>query len=158
MCHSRLSAAQLPAWVATASRSMPRTSFPQQRSQSEKLIYLEVRREMNLEDTTRLCPKEQRKSEQTSQQSKPQAGTNLGLLELLLQLFKKRNGNATGDDFCSPWGGLVVTSKLYRFQVQWIRIQGKTNEKPSVDPSPIKQDFFRNRLALANDLDQGIAV
>ncbi|KAK7821602.1 hypothetical protein U0070_014482 [Myodes glareolus] len=34
----------------------------------------------------------------------------------------------------------------------------KTNESPSLDPSPTKQDFFRNRLALANDLDQGTAV
>uniref|UniRef100_A0A671E1K0 Uncharacterized protein n=1 Tax=Rhinolophus ferrumequinum TaxID=59479 RepID=A0A671E1K0_RHIFE len=55
---------------------------------------------MHLEDTTRFCPKQQRKSEQTSQQSKPQAGPDLGLLELLLQLFKKKNGNATGEDFC----------------------------------------------------------
>lgn len=36
--------------------------------------------------------------------------------------------------------------------------RGKTDENPSMDPSPSKQDFFRNQLALADDLDQGTAV
>uniref|UniRef100_A0A2R8MUW1 DH domain-containing protein n=1 Tax=Callithrix jacchus TaxID=9483 RepID=A0A2R8MUW1_CALJA len=111
-----------PAAAAVAARGAPRTFPPQQRSQSEKQTYLEVRREMHLEDTTRFCPKEERESEQTS--------------------FSDQNPRQ------DQKGG-------FRSSFQY---REKTNENLSMDPSPTKQDFFRNRLALANDLDQGTAV
>lgn len=34
----------------------------------------------------------------------------------------------------------------------------KTHEKPSTDPSPTKQDFSRNPLALADNLDHNTVV
>ncbi|XP_035883774.1 rho guanine nucleotide exchange factor 33 isoform X1 [Phyllostomus discolor] len=121
-----------PAAVAAA-RGVPRAYFPQQRSQSEKQTYLEVRREMHLEDTTRFCPKEERESEQTSfSDQNPRQDQKGGFRSSFRKLFKKKS---SGSEY-----------------------REKTNENPSMDPSPTKQDFFRNRLALANDLDQGTAV
>uniref|UniRef100_A0A2K5P1Y9 Rho guanine nucleotide exchange factor 33 n=1 Tax=Cercocebus atys TaxID=9531 RepID=A0A2K5P1Y9_CERAT len=122
-----------PAAAAVAARGAPRTFFPQQRSQSEKQTYLEVRREMHLEDTTRFCPKEERESEQTSfSDQNPRQDQKGGFRSSFRKLFKKKS---SGSEY-----------------------REKTNENPSMDPSPTKQDFFRNRLALANDLDQGTAV
>ncbi|XP_049726255.1 rho guanine nucleotide exchange factor 33 isoform X1 [Elephas maximus indicus] len=122
-----------PVAVAAAARGAPRTYFPQQRSQSEKQTYLEVRREMHLEDTTRFCPKEERESEQTSfSDQNPRQDQKGGFRSSFRKLFKKKS---SGSEY-----------------------REKTNESPSMDPSPTKQDFFRNRLALANDLDQGTAV
>ncbi|XP_006151444.1 rho guanine nucleotide exchange factor 33 [Tupaia chinensis] len=119
--------------AAAAARGAPRTFFPQQRSQSEKQTYLEVRREMHLEDTTRFCPKEERESEQTSfSDQNPRQDQKGGFRSSFRKLFKKKS---SGSEY-----------------------REKTNENPSMDPSPTKQDFFRNRLALANDLDQGTAV
>ncbi|XP_045683040.1 rho guanine nucleotide exchange factor 33 isoform X3 [Phyllostomus hastatus] len=93
-----------PAAVATA-RGVPRAYFPQQRSQSEKQTYLEVRREMHLEDTTRFCPKEERESEQTSfSDQNPRQDQKGGFRSSFRKLFKKKNGNASGEDFCGPWG------------------------------------------------------
>ncbi|XP_057648512.1 rho guanine nucleotide exchange factor 33 isoform X2 [Chionomys nivalis] len=94
-----------PAAAAAASRGAPRTFFPQQRSQSEKQTYLEVRREMHLEDATRFCPKEERESEQTSfSDQNPRQDQKGGFRSSFRKLFKKKNGNATGEDFCGPWG------------------------------------------------------
>ncbi|XP_036865227.2 rho guanine nucleotide exchange factor 33 isoform X1 [Manis javanica] len=122
-----------PAAAAAAARGAPRTFFPQQRSQSEKQTYLEVRREMHLEDATRFCPKEERESEQTSfSDQNPRQDQKGGFRSSFRKLFKKKS---SGSEY-----------------------REKTNENPSMDPSPTKQDFFRNRLALANDLDQGTAV
>uniref|UniRef100_A0A2K5PE02 Rho guanine nucleotide exchange factor 33 n=1 Tax=Cebus imitator TaxID=2715852 RepID=A0A2K5PE02_CEBIM len=122
-----------PAAAAVAARGAPRTFFPQQRSQSEKQTYLEVRREMHLEDTTRFCPKEERESEQTSfSDQNPRQDQKGGFRSSFRKLFKKKS---SGSEY-----------------------REKTNENLSMDPSPTKQDFFRNRLALANDLDQGTAV
>ncbi|CAD7676564.1 unnamed protein product [Nyctereutes procyonoides] len=116
--------------AAAAARGAPRTFFPQQRSQSEKQTYLE---EMHLEDTTRFCPKEERESEQTSfSDQNPRQDQKGGFRSSFRKLFKKKS---SGSEY-----------------------REKTNENPSMDPSPTKQDFFRNRLALANDLDQGTAV
>ncbi|XP_004410060.1 PREDICTED: rho guanine nucleotide exchange factor 33 isoform X1 [Odobenus rosmarus divergens] len=124
---------QAAAVAAAAARGAPRTFFPQQRSQSEKQTYLEVRREMHLEDTTRFCPKEERESEQTSfSDQNPRQDQKGGFRSSFRKLFKKKS---SGSEY-----------------------REKTNENPSMDPSPTKQDFFRNRLALANDLDQGTAV
>ncbi|KAF6102127.1 Rho guanine nucleotide exchange factor 33 [Phyllostomus discolor] len=93
-----------PAAVAAA-RGVPRAYFPQQRSQSEKQTYLEVRREMHLEDTTRFCPKEERESEQTSfSDQNPRQDQKGGFRSSFRKLFKKKNGNASGEDFCGPWG------------------------------------------------------
>ncbi|KAM5319007.1 rho guanine nucleotide exchange factor 33 isoform 2-T2 [Glossophaga mutica] len=93
-----------PAALAAA-RGVPRAYFPQQRSQSEKQTYLEVRREMHLEDTTRFCPKEERESEQTSfSDQNPRQDQKGGFRSSFRKLFKKKNGNATGEDFCGPWG------------------------------------------------------
>ncbi|XP_036118977.1 rho guanine nucleotide exchange factor 33 [Molossus molossus] len=126
-------AAQSHGAAAAAARGAPRTYFPQQRSQSEKQTYLEVRREMHLEDTTRFCPKEERESEQTSfSDQNPRQDQKGGFRSSFRKLFKKKS---SGSEY-----------------------REKTNENPSMDPSPTKQDFFRNRLALANDLDQGTAV
>ncbi|XP_037663213.1 rho guanine nucleotide exchange factor 33 isoform X2 [Choloepus didactylus] len=122
-----------PAAAAVAARGAPRTFFPQQRSQSEKQTYLEVRREMHLEDTTRFCPKEERESEQTSfSDQNPRQDQKGGFRSSFRKLFKKKS---SGSEY-----------------------REKTNENPSMDPSPTKQDFFRNRLALAHDFDQGTAV
>ncbi|XP_040352815.1 rho guanine nucleotide exchange factor 33 [Herpailurus yagouaroundi] len=122
-----------PRLYTAAARGAPRTFFPQQRSQSEKQTYLEVRREMHLEDTTRFCPKEERESEQTSfSDQNPRQDQKGGFRSSFRKLFKKKS---SGSEY-----------------------REKTNENPSMDPSPTKQDFFRNRLALANDLDQGTAV
>ncbi|XP_073905640.1 rho guanine nucleotide exchange factor 33 isoform X2 [Castor canadensis] len=119
--------------AAAAARGAPRAFFPQQRSQSEKQTYLEVRREMHLEDTTRFCPKDERESEQTSfSDQNPRQDQKGGFRSSFRKLFKKKS---SGSEY-----------------------REKTNENPSMDPSPTKQDFFRNRLALANDLDQGTAV
>ncbi|XP_058407370.1 rho guanine nucleotide exchange factor 33 isoform X2 [Diceros bicornis minor] len=86
-------------------RGAPRTFFPQQRSQSEKQTYLEVRREMHLEDATRFCPKEERESEQTSfSDQNPRQDQKGGFRSSFRKLFKKKNGNSTGEDFCGPWG------------------------------------------------------
>ncbi|KAM5292928.1 rho guanine nucleotide exchange factor 33 isoform 2-T2 [Ctenodactylus gundi] len=94
-----------PAAAAASARGAPRTFFPQQRSQSEKQTYLEVRREMHLEDTTRFCPKEERESEQTSfSDQNPRQDQKGGFRSSFRKLFKKKNGNATGEDFCGPWG------------------------------------------------------
>uniref|UniRef100_A0A8C6QWD1 Rho guanine nucleotide exchange factor 33 n=1 Tax=Nannospalax galili TaxID=1026970 RepID=A0A8C6QWD1_NANGA len=91
-----------PAAAAAASRGAPRTFFPQQRSQSEKQTYLE---EMHLEDATRFCPKEERESEQTSfSDQNPRQDQKGGFRSSFRKLFKKKNGNATGEDFCGPWG------------------------------------------------------
>ncbi|XP_004451304.1 rho guanine nucleotide exchange factor 33 isoform X5 [Dasypus novemcinctus] len=91
-----------PAASAAASRGAPRTFFPQQRSQSEKQTYLE---EMHLEDSTRFCPKEERESEQTSfSDQNPRQDQKGGFRSSFRKLFKKKNGNATGEDFCGPWG------------------------------------------------------
>ncbi|XP_054423570.1 rho guanine nucleotide exchange factor 33 isoform X3 [Pteronotus mesoamericanus] len=88
-----------------AARGAPRAYFPQQRSQSEKQTYLEVRREMHLEDTTRFCPKEERESEQTSfSDQNPRQDQKGGFRSSFRKLFKKKNGNAAGEDFCGPWG------------------------------------------------------
>ncbi|XP_066234543.1 rho guanine nucleotide exchange factor 33 [Saccopteryx leptura] len=126
-------AAQAHGSAAAAARGVSRTYFPQQRSQSEKQTYLEVRREMHLEDTTRFCPKEERESEQTSfSDQNPRQDQKGGFRSSFRKLFKKKSSGSEYRD--------------------------KTNENPSMDPSPTKQDFFRNRLALANDLDQGTAV
>ncbi|KAF6102131.1 Rho guanine nucleotide exchange factor 33 [Phyllostomus discolor] len=90
-----------PAAVAAA-RGVPRAYFPQQRSQSEKQTYLE---EMHLEDTTRFCPKEERESEQTSfSDQNPRQDQKGGFRSSFRKLFKKKNGNASGEDFCGPWG------------------------------------------------------
>ncbi|XP_025782977.1 rho guanine nucleotide exchange factor 33 [Puma concolor] len=90
-------------------------------------------REMHLEDTTRFCPKEERESEQTSfSDQNPRQDQKGGFRSSFRKLFKKKS---SGSEY-----------------------REKTNENPSMDPSPTKQDFFRNRLALANDLDQGTAV
>ncbi|XP_045683043.1 rho guanine nucleotide exchange factor 33 isoform X5 [Phyllostomus hastatus] len=79
-----------PAAVATA-RGVPRAYFPQQRSQSEKQTYLEVRREMHLEDTTRFCPKEERESEQTSfSDQNPRQDQKGGFRSSFRKLFKKK--------------------------------------------------------------------
>ncbi|XP_012873351.1 PREDICTED: rho guanine nucleotide exchange factor 33 [Dipodomys ordii] len=116
--------------AAASARGAPRTFFPQQRSQSEKQTYLE---EMHLEDTTRFCPREERESEQTSfSDQNPRQDQKGGFRSSFRKLFKKKS---SGSEY-----------------------REKTNENPSMDPSPTKQDFFRNRLALANDLDQGTAV
>ncbi|XP_047602727.1 rho guanine nucleotide exchange factor 33 isoform X2 [Lutra lutra] len=121
---------QAAAAAVAAARGAPRTFFPQQRSQSEKQTYLE---EMHLEDTTRFCPKEERESEQTSfSDQNPRQDQKGGFRSSFRKLFKKKS---SGSEY-----------------------REKTNENPSMDPSPTKQDFFRNRLALANDLDQGTAV
>ncbi|KAK1333131.1 hypothetical protein QTO34_006668 [Cnephaeus nilssonii] len=89
--------------------------------------------EMHLEDTTRFCPKEERESEQTSfNDQNPRQDQKGGFRSSFRKLFKKKS---SGSEY-----------------------REKTNENPSMDPSPTKQDFFRNRLALANDLDQGTAV
>ncbi|XP_063118644.1 rho guanine nucleotide exchange factor 33 isoform X2 [Rattus norvegicus] len=126
----RAPASHGPAAAAAASRGAPRTFFPQQRSQSEKQTYLE---EMHLEDATRFCPKEERESEQTSfSDQNPRQDQKGGFRSSFRKLFKKKS---SGSEY-----------------------REKTNENPSMDPSPTKQDFFRNRLALANDLDQGTAV
>ncbi|OWK10312.1 hypothetical protein Celaphus_00005680 [Cervus elaphus hippelaphus] len=115
---------------AASARGAPRTFFPQQRSQSEKQTYLE---EMHLEDATRFCPKEERESEQTSfSDQNPRQDQKGGFRSSFRKLFKKKS---SGSEY-----------------------REKTNENPSMDPSPTKQDFFRNRLALANELDQGTAV
>ncbi|PNJ25155.1 ARHGEF33 isoform 5, partial [Pongo abelii] len=91
-----------PAAAAVAARGAPRTFFPQQRSQSEKQTYLE---EMHLEDATRFCPKEERESEQTSfSDQNPRQDQKGGFRSSFRKLFKKKNGNATGEDFCGPWG------------------------------------------------------
>ncbi|XP_036922738.1 rho guanine nucleotide exchange factor 33 isoform X2 [Sturnira hondurensis] len=91
--------------AVAAARGVPRAYFPQQRSQSEKQTYLEVRREMHLEDTTRFCPKEERESEQTSfSDQNPRQDQKGGFRSSFRKLFKKKNGNATGEDFCGPWG------------------------------------------------------
>ncbi|XP_070091695.1 rho guanine nucleotide exchange factor 33 isoform X18 [Equus caballus] len=91
--------------AAAAARGAPRTFFPQQRSQSEKQTYLEVRREMHLEDATRFCPKDERESEQTSfSDQNPRQDQKGGFRSSFRKLFKKKNGNATGEDFCGPWG------------------------------------------------------
>ncbi|XP_070285163.1 rho guanine nucleotide exchange factor 33 isoform X3 [Myotis yumanensis] len=88
--------------AAAAARGAPRTYFPQQRSQSEKQTYLE---EMHLEDTTRFCPKEERESEQTSfSDQNPRQDQKGGFRSSFRKLFKKKNGNASGEDFCGPWG------------------------------------------------------
>ncbi|XP_022429730.1 rho guanine nucleotide exchange factor 33 isoform X2 [Delphinapterus leucas] len=119
-----------PHGSASSARGAPRTFFPQQRSQSEKQTYLE---EMHLEDATRFCPKEERESEQTSfSDQNPRQDQKGGFRSSFRKLFKKKS---SGSEY-----------------------REKTNENPSMDPSPTKQDFFRNRLALANDLDQGTAV
>ncbi|XP_066863860.1 rho guanine nucleotide exchange factor 33 [Kogia breviceps] len=119
-----------PHGSAASARGAPRSFFPQQRSQSEKQTYLE---EMHLEDTTRFCPKEERESEQTSfSDQNPRQDQKGGFRSSFRKLFKKKS---SGSEY-----------------------REKTNENPSMDPSPTKQDFFRNRLALANDLDQGTAV
>ncbi|XP_040586934.1 rho guanine nucleotide exchange factor 33 isoform X10 [Mesocricetus auratus] len=129
----RAAAPHGPAAAAAASRGAPRTFFPQQRSQSEKQTYLEVRREMHLEDATRFCPKEERESEQTSfSDQNPRQDQKGGFRSSFRKLFKKKS---SGSEY-----------------------REKTNENPSMDPSPTKQDLFRNRLALANDPDQGTAV
>ncbi|KAL0621017.1 Rho guanine nucleotide exchange factor 33 [Plecturocebus cupreus] len=89
--------------------------------------------EMHLEDTTRFCPKEERESEQTSfSDQNPRQDQKGGFRSSFRKLFKKKS---SGSEY-----------------------REKTNENLSMDPSPTKQDFFRNRLALANDLDQGTAV
>ncbi|XP_051698938.1 rho guanine nucleotide exchange factor 33 isoform X9 [Oryctolagus cuniculus] len=91
-----------PAAAAAAARGAPRTFFPQQRSQSEKQTYLE---DMHLEDSTRFCPKEERESEQTSfSDQNPRQDQKGGFRSSFRKLFKKKNGNATGEDFCGPWG------------------------------------------------------
>ncbi|XP_073905643.1 rho guanine nucleotide exchange factor 33 isoform X5 [Castor canadensis] len=91
--------------AAAAARGAPRAFFPQQRSQSEKQTYLEVRREMHLEDTTRFCPKDERESEQTSfSDQNPRQDQKGGFRSSFRKLFKKKNGNTTGEDFCGPWG------------------------------------------------------
>ncbi|XP_074060392.1 rho guanine nucleotide exchange factor 33 [Macrotis lagotis] len=120
--------------AAAAARSSPRTFFPPQRSQSEKQAYLEVRREIHVEDNTRFCPKEERESEQTSfsDQHPSRQDQKGGFRSSFRKLFKKKS---SGTEY-----------------------REKTNENPSMDPSPTKQDLFRNQLALANDLDQGTAV
>ncbi|XP_070091696.1 rho guanine nucleotide exchange factor 33 isoform X19 [Equus caballus] len=88
--------------AAAAARGAPRTFFPQQRSQSEKQTYLE---EMHLEDATRFCPKDERESEQTSfSDQNPRQDQKGGFRSSFRKLFKKKNGNATGEDFCGPWG------------------------------------------------------
>ncbi|CAH6779603.1 Arhgef33 [Phodopus roborovskii] len=88
--------------ATAASRGAPRTFFPQQRSQSEKQTYLE---EMHLEDATRFCPKEERESEQTSfSDQTPRQDQKGGFRSSFRKLFKKKNGNTTGEDFCGPWG------------------------------------------------------
>ncbi|XP_035314368.1 rho guanine nucleotide exchange factor 33 isoform X1 [Cricetulus griseus] len=90
-------------------------------------------KEMHLEDATRFCPKEERESEQTSfSDQNPRQDQKGGFRSSFRKLFKKKS---SGSEY-----------------------REKTNENPSMDPSPTKQDFFRNRLALANDLDQGTAV
>uniref|UniRef100_F6PRP1 Rho guanine nucleotide exchange factor 33 n=1 Tax=Monodelphis domestica TaxID=13616 RepID=F6PRP1_MONDO len=120
-----------PHITSATARSSPRNFFPPQRTQSEKQTYLE---EIHVEDNTRFCPKEERECEQTSfsdqhPSSRDQKG---GFRSSFRKLFKKKS---SGSEY-----------------------REKTNENPSVDPSPTKQDFFRNQLALANDLDQGTAV
>ncbi|XP_078205595.1 rho guanine nucleotide exchange factor 33 isoform X25 [Callithrix jacchus] len=81
-----------PAAAAVAARGAPRTFFPQQRSQSEKQTYLEVRREMHLEDTTRFCPKEERESEQTSfSDQNPRQDQKGGFRSSFRKLFKKKD-------------------------------------------------------------------
>ncbi|XP_073905646.1 rho guanine nucleotide exchange factor 33 isoform X6 [Castor canadensis] len=88
--------------AAAAARGAPRAFFPQQRSQSEKQTYLE---EMHLEDTTRFCPKDERESEQTSfSDQNPRQDQKGGFRSSFRKLFKKKNGNTTGEDFCGPWG------------------------------------------------------
>uniref|UniRef100_A0A8C5JY85 Rho guanine nucleotide exchange factor 33 n=1 Tax=Jaculus jaculus TaxID=51337 RepID=A0A8C5JY85_JACJA len=98
----RTAQAHSPASAAALSRGAPRNFFPQQRSQSEKQTYLE---EMHLEDATRFCPKEERESEQTSfSDQNPRQDQKGGFRSSFRKLFKKKNGNATGEDFCGPWG------------------------------------------------------
>ncbi|XP_060042879.1 rho guanine nucleotide exchange factor 33 isoform X3 [Erinaceus europaeus] len=84
--------AERPAQPHSATRGpAPRTFFPQQRSQSEKQTYLEVRREMHLEDTTRFCPKEERESEQTSfSDQNPRQDQKGGFRSSFRKLFKKK--------------------------------------------------------------------
>uniref|UniRef100_A0AC11EKY2 Rho guanine nucleotide exchange factor 33 n=1 Tax=Ovis aries TaxID=9940 RepID=A0AC11EKY2_SHEEP len=55
-------------------------------------------------------------------------------------------------------GGDIRAFPFPDFRSSGSEYREKTNENPSMDPSPTKQDFFRNRLALANELDQGTAV
>uniref|UniRef100_A0A7N9C6N0 Rho guanine nucleotide exchange factor 33 n=1 Tax=Macaca fascicularis TaxID=9541 RepID=A0A7N9C6N0_MACFA len=59
---------------------------------------------MHLEDTTRFCPKEERESEQTSFSDQNPRQDQKGFSSSFIKLFKKKNGNATGEDFCGPWG------------------------------------------------------
>ncbi|XP_031806246.1 rho guanine nucleotide exchange factor 33 isoform X8 [Sarcophilus harrisii] len=123
-----------PHIASATARSSPRNFFPPQRTQSEKQTYLEVRREIHVEDNTRFCPKEERESEQTSfsDQHPSRQDQKGGFRSSFRKLFKKKS---SGSEY-----------------------REKTNENPSMDPSPTKQDLFRNQLALANDLDQGTAV
>ncbi|XP_021109407.1 rho guanine nucleotide exchange factor 33 isoform X3 [Heterocephalus glaber] len=87
----RASQAHGPAAAAVSARGASRTFFPQQRSQSEKQTYLEVRREMHLEDTTRFCPKEERESEQTSfSDQNPRQDQKGGFRSSFRKLFKKK--------------------------------------------------------------------
>ncbi|XP_060165294.1 rho guanine nucleotide exchange factor 33 isoform X3 [Globicephala melas] len=80
-----------PHGSASSARGAPRTFFPQQRSQSEKQTYLEVRREMHLEDATRFCPKEERESEQTSfSDQNPRQDQKGGFRSSFRKLFKKK--------------------------------------------------------------------
>uniref|UniRef100_A0A8C2V378 Rho guanine nucleotide exchange factor 33 n=1 Tax=Chinchilla lanigera TaxID=34839 RepID=A0A8C2V378_CHILA len=61
--------------------------------------------EMHLEDATRFCPKEERESEQTSfSDQNPRQDQKGGFRSSFRKLFKKKNGNAAGEDFCGPWG------------------------------------------------------
>ncbi|XP_055986561.1 rho guanine nucleotide exchange factor 33 [Sorex fumeus] len=94
--------AERPAAPHAPARAAPRTFFPQQRSQSEKQPYLE---EMHLEDATRFCPKDERESEQTSfSDQNPRPDQKGGFRSSFRKLFKKKDGNAAGEDFCGPWG------------------------------------------------------
>uniref|UniRef100_F7BWU0 Rho guanine nucleotide exchange factor 33 n=2 Tax=Ornithorhynchus anatinus TaxID=9258 RepID=F7BWU0_ORNAN len=116
--------------AAALSRSSPRNFFPPQRSQSEKQTYLE---ELHVEDTTRFCPKEERESEQTSfSDQNPRQDQKGGFRSSFRKLFKKKSSGSEYREI--------------------------TNGSLSMEPSPTKQDLFRNRLTVANDLDQGTAV
>lgn len=99
-------------------------------SQNKNQSYLE---EMHLEDTTRFCSKEERESEQTSfSHQNPRQDQKEGFHSSFHKLFKKKS---SGTEY-----------------------RGKADENPSIDPLPSKQDFFRNQLDLADDLNQGTAV
>uniref|UniRef100_G1QF80 Rho guanine nucleotide exchange factor 33 n=1 Tax=Myotis lucifugus TaxID=59463 RepID=G1QF80_MYOLU len=96
---------QRPIKAGAGVKACPDLRCPQRRVLAEKEIPLLCFQEMHLEDTTRFCPKEERESEQTSfSDQNPRQDQKGGFRSSFRKLFKKKNGNASGEDFCGPWG------------------------------------------------------